>query len=250
MGVFRAALLNEVEKLTKKKKALLALILSFAVIVIGQLLVVGVRSGFGIRGAGSVEFPILVLSVVINTILPLFTALVAIDCFSGEFSNHIMRFTLTRPVSRFKIFSAKVTAIALFILANLLLLLAFSTIAGFLFNANSATAASFAKTIVTYLVSIFPLLVIALGIVLLTNLLKSGTTVFFVSILAFIVLKAAGLLFPQFSSLLITTHLDWYHLWLANSFPLAKIVRGFLLMLGYGIIFFTAGYYLFDKKEF
>ncbi len=250
MAVFQAALLNELEKLSKKKKALLALILSLAVIVIGQLLVVGVRSGFGIRGAGSVEFPILVLSVVINTILPLFTALVAIDCFSGEFSNNIMRVTLTRPVSRFKIFSAKVCAIALFILANLILLLVFSSLAGFLFNANSASLASFLKTIITYLVSLFPLLVLALGIVLLANIFKSGTSVFFVSILVFIVFKGTGILFPQFSSLLLTSHLDWYHLWLSDSFPLAKIARGFFLLLGYAIIFFTAGYYLFDNKEF
>lgn len=250
MAVFQAALLNELEKLSKKKKALLALILSFAVIVIGQLVVVGVRTGFGIRGVGSVEFPVLVLSVVVNSILPLFTALVAIDCFSGEFSNNVMRVALTRPISRFKLFSAKISAIVLFILVNLLLLLTFSTIAGFLFNANSASFASLAKTIVTYLVSLFPLTVLALGIVLLTMILKSGSTVFFVSILGFIVLKAAGVIFPDFSSLLVTSHLDWYHLWLADSFPLDRIIRGFMLMLGYAIIFFTAGYYLFDKKEF
>lgn len=250
MAVFLAALRNELEKLTKKKKALVALILSFAVIVIGQILVVGVRSGFGIRGVGSVEFPVLVLSVVINTVLPLFTALVAIDCFSGEFSNNIIRFTLTRPISRIKVFSAKVSAIAVFIFANLILLLFFSSIAGFLFNANSASAASFLKTILTYLVSLFPLLVLGLGIVFLANFLKSGTTVFFASILAFIFFKAIGLFFPQFSSLLITTHLDWYHLWLADSIPVYKIVRSLLLMLGYAIIFFTAGYYLFDNKEF
>ncbi|MGI6450599.1 MAG: ABC transporter permease [Desulfitobacteriia bacterium] len=250
MAAFRAALINELEKLSKKKKALLALILSLAVIVIGQLLVVGVRSGLGIRGAGSVEFPVLVLSVVINTILPLFTALVAIDCFSGEFAHNLMRITLTRPVSRFKVFAAKVSAIALFILANLLLLLLFSSLAGFLFNTNSASFGALGKTILIYLVSLFPLLVLALGIILLANVLKSGTTVFFVSILAFLILKAAGIFFPQYASLLVTSQLDWYHLWLSTSFPLAKILRAFLLMLGYAIIFFTAGYYLFDKKEF
>lgn len=250
MAVFRAALINELEKLTKKKKALLALILSLAVIVIGQIVVIGVRSGFGIRGAGSLEFPVLVLSVVNNTVLPLFTTLVAIDCFSGEFTNNIMRFTLTRPVSRLKIFSAKVTAIALFILANLLLLLLLSSIAGFLFNTNSASFASFAQTILTYLVSLFPLLILALGIVLLANILKNGTSVFFVSILLFLASIGAEILLPQFSSLLLTSHLDWYHLWLSDTLPWDKILRSFLLMLGYGIIFFTAGYYLFDKKEF
>jgi len=47
-----------------------------------------------------------------------------------------------------------------------------------------------------------------------------------------------------------TTQLDWYNLFLVNSFPLGKIVRQFLIMLGSGIMLFTAGFYLFDKKEF
>lgn len=129
MAVFQAALLNELEKLYKKKKALVAVLLSLAVIVVGQLVIVGVRSGFGLRGTGSVEFPMLVLSVVVNTILPLFTALVAIDSFSGEYSQNSMRITLTRPISRFKVFTAKITAITLFILGTLLLILVFSMLA-------------------------------------------------------------------------------------------------------------------------
>ncbi len=250
MAAFQAALINEIEKLYKKKKALVAILLSLAVIVIGQLAIVGVRSGFGLRGAGSVEFPMLVLSVVVNTILPLFTALVAIDSFSGEFSQNSMRITLTRPVSRFKVFSAKISAIVLFILATLLLLLIFSMVAGFIFNTNSATLDSVARTVFSYILSLLPMVVLALGIVLLANFFKSGTSVFFVSILVFIVLKVLGVLFSQYSSLFITTQLDWYNLFLVNSFPVWKIIRQFLIMLGSGIMLFTAGFYLFDKKEF
>jgi Uncharacterized protein conserved in bacteria len=250
MAVFQAALVNEIEKLYKKKKALAAVLLSFGVIVIGQLIIVGVRNGFGLRGAGSVEFPMLVLSVAVNTILPLFTALVAIDSFSGEFSHNSMRIMLTRPVSRFKIYTAKIAAIVLFILATLLLLLIFSILIGYIFNTNSATWDSLLRTVFSYIVSLFPMVVLALGIVLFANLFKSGISVFFVSILAFIILKVLGLIFSQYSSLFLTTQLDWYNLFLVNSFPLGKIVRQFMIMLGSGIMLFTAGFYLFDKKEF
>jgi len=250
MAVFQAALVNELERLYKKKKAFVAILLSLAVIVIGELVIVGLRSGFGLRGAGSVEFPMLVLSVVVNTILPLFTALVAIDSFSGEFSHNSMRITLTRPVSRFKIFTAKVTSIVLFILATLLLLLIFSMSAGLIFNTNSGTLSSLVMTVFSYIVSLLPMVVLALGIVLLANLFKSGISVFFISILAFIVLKVLGVVFSQYSSLFMTTQLDWYNLFLVNSFPLGKIIRQLLIMLGSGIMLFTAGFYLFDKKEF
>ncbi|UWG97962.1 ABC transporter permease [Dehalobacter sp. DCM] len=250
MAAFKAALINEIEKLCKKKKALAIVIISLAVIVIGQLVVVGVRNGFGVRGTGSLEFPVLVLSVVVNTILPLFTALIAIDCFSGEFSHNLMRVTLTRPVSRLKIYSAKMTAIAVFILANLLILMVLSMLAGFLFNANSASLASFGRTALAYVISLFPLLTLALGVVLLANIFKSGTSVFFIAIIAFLAIKAFGIFFSQYSSLLITSQLDWYSLWLSHSISLSKIGRDIGLMLGYALMFFTAGFYLFDKKEF
>ncbi|MDO0824555.1 ABC transporter permease [Desulfosporosinus nitroreducens] len=250
MAVFQAALLNELEKLYKKKKVLVAILLSLAVIVIGQLVIVGVRSGFGLRGTGSVEFPMLVLSVVVNTILPLFTALVAIDSFSGEFTQNSMRITLTRPVSRFKIYTAKITSIVLFILGALLLLLVFSLLAGFIFNTNSATLDSLGRTVFSYFVSLLPLTVLALAIALLANIFKSGIAVFFVSILTFLALKVLGVLFSQYSSLFLTTQLDWYNLFLVNSFPVLKILRQFLIMLGSGIMLFTAGFYIFDKKEF
>lgn len=250
MAVFQAALINEIEKLYKKKKVLVAVLLSLAVIVIGQLAIVGVRSGFGLRGVGSVEFPMLVLSVVVNTILPLFTALVVIDSFSGEFSQNTMRIMLTRPVSRFKVYLAKITAITLFILGALFLFLIFSMLAGFIFNTNSATLDSLARTIFSYIVSLLPLIVLALAIVLLANVFKSGIAVFFVSILIFLAFKVLGIIFSQYSSLLLTTQLDWYNLFLVNSFPLGKIIRQFLIMLGSGMMLFTAGFYIFDKKEF
>ncbi len=161
-----------------------------------------------------------------------------------------MRVTLTRPVSRFKIFSAKISAITIFVFANLLFLFILSTLAGFLFNANSASVAYFSKTVLSYVVSLFPLVVLALGIALLTNILKNPTSVFFISILLFLAMKAFGVLFSQYSSFLITSQLDWYNLWLSYAFPLDKIIRRLLIMVGYAIMFFTAGYYLFDRKEF
>lgn len=250
MAVFKITLINELEKLYKKKKVLVAIILSLVVIIIGQLGILGVRTGYGIRGAGNAEFSILVLSIVVNTILPLFTALVAIDSFSGEFSHNTMKLTLTHPVSRFKVFAAKIMSISLFILAILFLLLVLSLMTGFLFNTNSASFADVLKTIVAFGVSIFPQIVLALGIVLIANLFKSGVSVFFISVLVFLGSQVIGLVFSQYGNLFLTNYLDWYTLWLSQNFPFLKIIRQFLLMIGYAIMLFTAGFYFFDKKEF
>jgi ABC-2 type transport system permease protein len=250
MGGFKATLINELERLGKKKKGVVAVVLSLIIIIVGQFMLVGLRMSFGLRGAGSGEFPILVLSVVVNSILPLFTALVAIDSFSGEFSQNTMKISLTRPVTRLKFFTAKLTAVMIFVIANLLLVMVFSTIVGILFNTNSFTLQGMLRIIVSYLVTAIPMLVLALVIITLSNVLRGGTSVFFLSILIFIAFKALGIVFSRYSGLFFTSMLDWYNLWLMNTLPLTKILREFLLMCSYVIILFTGSYYLFDKKDF
>lgn len=250
MVEFKAALINEIEKLYKKKKILVSVIISLVFIVIGQLSIIGLRSGFGLRGVSSMEFPMLVLSVVVNSILPLFTALVAIDSFSGEFSSNTMKIAITRPVTRLKFFTAKLAAIMLFILSNLLFVMIFSVIAGSIFNSNSFTLKSISGIIISYIVTLIPMMVLAIIIVFLTNLIRSGIGVFFLSILIFIIFKALEIVFSQYSGLLFTSMFNWYNLWIMDSIPIFKVFRQFMMMCSYSIIFFTGGYYLFDKKDF
>ncbi|MBU5268937.1 ABC transporter permease [Clostridium cochlearium] len=250
MEGFKAAVINEVEKLYKKKKILVAAIVSLIFIVIGQFTVMGVRSGFGIRGTSSMEFPILVLSVVLKSILPLFTALVTIDSFSGEFSQNTMKITITRPISRLKFFTAKIVAIMLFVIANLLFVMIFSIIIGIIFNSNSFTFIGILRIFLCYVVSILPMMILALIIIVFCNILKSGTGVFFLSVLLFIAFKAMEVIFSRYSGIFFTSMLNWYNLWIISNLPFIKILRQFMMMCGYGIVLFTLGYYLFDKKEF
>jgi len=42
---------------------------------------------------------------------------------------------------------------------------------------------------------------------------------------------------------------DWYVLWNVDIIPLDKLIREFLIMAGYAIMFYTAGYYMFDKRD-
>jgi ABC-2 type transport system permease protein len=250
MAGFKTALTNEIEKLYKKKKLLVAVVISLIVIIIGQFIVIGVRSGFGLRGASSMDFPILVLSVIVNSILPLFTALITIDSFSGEFSQNTMKISLTRPVTRLKFFSAKLVAIMFYILFNLYFVMILSLVAGFVFNSNSFTIKGIINILVSYTVSLLPMTILALIIVILANLIRSGTAVFFASILVFITFKVLEVVLSRYSGMFFTSMMDWYNLWIMSSFPVLKIIRKLMMILSYGILLFTTGYYLFDKKDF
>lgn len=249
MAGFKAAFINELEKLYKKKKVIVAASVSLIFIILGQLSVSVLRSGFGVRGVSSMEYPLLVLSVVVNTILPLFTALVTIDSFSGEFSHNTMKITITRPVTRLKFFTAKICAIIIFVLLNLVFVMVFSTLVGMLFNTNSISIQGLMNILISYIVTLVPMTALILTIVLFTNILKSGISVFFVTILLFIIFKGFGILFPSYSSLFFTGTLDWYRLWITTNVSFFKIFRQFIMMCSYDILLFTGAYYLFDKKD-
>jgi ABC-2 type transport system permease protein len=250
MAEFKASLINEIEKLYKRKKVLVAVIISLIFIILGQLSMVVLRNGFGIRGVSSMEFPILVLAVVVNTILPLFTALVTIESFSGEFSQNTMKIAITRPISRLKFYASKLTAIMLFILANLLFVMIFSMLAGVLFNSNSFTLQSFIRVVISYIVTLMPMIILSIIIAFFTNVIKSGIGVFFLSIFVFVTFKGLGIILSRYSGIFITSMMNWYTLFIMETIPSFQIFLKFMMMLSYGIIFFTAGYYLFDKKEF
>lgn len=249
MQSFKATFINEIEKMYHKKKVIVAALLSLLVIIVGQILVSGVRMQLGLRTVGGSEFPILVLSVLINTVLPLFTALLAIDLFAGEFSHNTMKLTLLRPVSRFKIFLSKIAAIAAFLLTTLLMVLILSTISGAIFNSSGFSAVLMAKVALSYILTLFPFIAFALVVIFLANIFKSGSAVLFLSIILFALFKVLELLFPAYSSILITSTFSWYKLWIMETVSILKILRQFLIMAGYGIMFFTAGFYLFEKRD-
>ncbi|TYQ14935.1 UNVERIFIED_CONTAM: ABC-2 type transport system permease protein [Acetivibrio alkalicellulosi] len=249
MEMFKGAFINEIDKMYRRKKVVVVVIISFLAIIIGQLFVFGLRSGWGLRTVSGFEFPGMVLSAFIETLLPLFATLIAIDIFSVEFNQNTLKILLVRPVSRLKLFTAKISAIGVFIMGILLLVMMLSILSGLLFNPESFTFLGLYRTVISYLVTFIPVMVFALIVVFLCNFVKSGTTVFFITIIMYIAFRGIGIVFPKYSSLFVTSMFNWYNLWIADKIHFLKLAREFLIMIGCAIMFFTAGFYLFDKKD-
>lgn len=249
MEGFKATYINEVERMLKRKKAVLTLVLSLVLIIGGQLVFSALRNGLNLRMVNSTEFSLSVLSVLATIILPLFSALLSIDIFAGEFSQNTMKLTIYRPVSRLEIFSAKIAAVLTFVLANLVFVMVLSTLIGLVFNPADFSISGISKILLSYFVTILPVLVLVLFIVLLSNIIKNGTAVFFLSILIYFALQVMGIIFSNYSGIFIITQLTWYSRFIYDTVAWASILRQFLILTGYGIIFFTVGFYIFDKKD-
>ena len=246
MGILRAVYINEITKISKKKKLIVSMIFSVLFVIGAAIVVYSLNNFAGIRVTGSSEFSIMVLTVSIYSILPLFTAFICIDMFAGEFFDNTIKFTLTGPASRIKIFLGKILTIATFIAGNLFFVMILSTIASLFINRNIP---NLFKTSISYIMAFIPVFIFALVVVLISNLAKGTTSAFMFSIFIFLVFNGLNLAFPQTGSFLFTSAFDWYRLILGSYINFSKIFRVFLILLGYCIMLIAAGYYLFEKRD-
>lgn len=246
MSTLKAAYINELYKISKKKKITVASILSTLSVIVAAIIVYSVNNLAGIRVTGSSEFSNLVLTVLSYTLIPLFTAFVCIDMFSGEFVDNTAKFTLTCPASRLKVFLAKIFAVASFIMANLIFVMVISFSASFFIN---GTTISIFNVLTAYVATFLPLFIFALVVIVISNLAKGNTSAFMLSVLVFLVFIGLEIAFPYFKSFLFTSSFGWYRLFLGSYINYSKILRVFLILSGYGIMLFGIGFYLFDKKD-
>jgi ABC-2 type transport system permease protein len=240
------AYVNELYKMSKKKKPAVAVVLSAGAVIIAALTVYGINSLAGIRITGSSELSILVLSVLNYTLVPLFAAFAAIDAVSGEFADGTVKMTLTTPASRLCVYAAKALAIGTFIVVNLMIIMLLSLAASFF--VNSGTPNLF-RIFLAYLMSALPVFIFALSVMLIGSITRGTTSTFMFSILLFLVFLGLGVAYPGAKSFFFTSAFDWYRLFLGSFINYGKILRVFLILAGYGIMLFGGGYYLFDKRD-
>lgn len=246
MEILKVVYINEIFKISKKKKITAALIFSVLSVIVAAIVVYSLNNFAGIRVTGSSEFSIMVLTILSYTLFPLFTTFICIDMFAGEFADHTIKFTLAGPASRLKVFVGKVLAIATFLIGNLVFVMFLSVVASLFINRNMP---NLLNVLMSYIMAFMPIFIFALVVVLISNITRGTTSAFMFSIFAFLVFNGLDLVFPQIKSFLFTSTFDWYRLILGSYINFSKILRIFLILLGYGIMLIAAGYYLFEKKD-
>ena len=112
-----------------------------------------------------------------------------------------------------------------------------------------ATSLGIGKVILAYLAEFFPLAVFALLVIFVANALRSTAAAFLISLVCYLVLLGLSVTFSQYQSFFIVSFFDWYTLFLGSYLNLYKILRVLLIFFGCGIMFFAAGYYLYDRRD-
>lgn len=253
MRTFFACFSGEFKKLCLKKKYIVLSIIGAAICVLFTLisLLAGRLVGrlINMNDIGSVvqNLPMTILPLFAQVIIPLVAAMAVCDLFASEYHDLSVKAQLIRPVTRFKIYMAKTGAV--FVMCAIMSVVAFvvsaicNTVA--VHSVEGLTYAFFA-----YLVDLIPLIIIIGLAALINQCTKSSTSAMFLCIIIYVLIKACGIFIPILDSLMFTGYMQWHKLWMGIPLPPMTLIAKCVLLLGYGITFFSGGYCMFLKREF
>ena len=249
MQPFVANLKNELFKLSRRKKYIVFLILG-ALVCVGSALRVlaadlildeALPRELLVGGLTGENLLFLLL-----LFLPLIALMGCCDLFAGEQADHTLRFSLMRPVGKGKLFFSKAAAVFLLCLFDLVALLAVSAAAQLIMGGGSKGVA---RSVASGLLDLVPLAVLILFFCLVNQLVKGSGLAVLVCLAVYVALVVVGTYVPAAGGLLFTGYLRWHNLWVGVTLPFKAMLTRIGILAGYGLVFGSCGYLLFDRKE-
>ena len=151
-----------------------------------------------------------------------------------------------RPVGKGKLFFSKAAAVFLLCLFDLVALLAVSAAAQLIMGGGSKGVA---RSVASGLLDLVPLAVLILFFCLINQLVKGSGLAVLVCLAVYVALVVVGTYVPAAGGLLFTGYLRWHNLWVGVTLPFKAMLTRIGILAGYGLVFGSCGYLLFDRKE-
>lgn len=245
MNMIYAGVRNEFAKLLHltKYKVLLVLLGLFC---IGAGLAGHLAKGF--IGLSLSNTSIAVLPVITGVLLPLIISLAVADLFTAEQESGSIKALITRPVSRINIFTSKILTVVLYVIIALMLCLVISLVWSVLIN--GASFMTVIEAIISYAVSILPMVPYVLFAVMISQLCKNSSSTVMLTIFGYITVTGLGILLSGISPMVFTSYSGWYKLFIGAAMPITHILNATALLIAYSLIFYAAGTWAFEKREY
>lgn len=194
------------------------------------------------------NYPYTVLSMLGYFFAPIAIFMLASDLISGEIAGGEIRLLLTKPVSRASVLFAKVSSIAVYVGILYISQLMLSGIISMVFAGFAAI--SIPTAFMAYIVGYLPMLAMIAMSVGIASMLKSGTSCFGYSLLAYIGFNVLGLVFSGLSPAIFTSYLGLGSMVIGSAIPVASLLMGLVVLAGYSLTFLSLGGMRFAEREF
>ncbi|WP_342430358.1 ABC transporter permease subunit [Neobacillus sp. FSL H8-0543] len=244
MNTIQANSYNELQKLLAKKVTKLFLFVAVALPVLTKLLV---NKLFIIdwMALPAENINLTLLDLFVSLLLPLFIFIAATDLFTGEGERGTL--FQVRPISRIELFLSKLLSIGGLVLVQLLLVWLFMLISSALFD-KTFDFVAIASSLGAYLVSWVPLMVIVALAVLIALVINSSVLAISGMIVLYLAMVFIPYMVPNILYMLPTAYLDWYMHWLGDV-SFRWIIQTVTYLCSAVVLFLSAGYYMFNRKE-
>jgi ABC-2 type transport system permease protein len=244
MNTIQANSLNEIQKLLARKITKLFLIAAVLIPVLTKLLLTNLFiADWMALPTENINFTM--LDVFVTILLPLFIFMSATDLFTGE--NERGTLFQVRPISRIELFISKTSAIAMLTLTILLLLWLSATISSVMFDKAFDFSQIF-SSLGAFIVSWFPIIVITALAVMMAQMVNSSTLAISSMIILYLIMMLIPYILPSTLYLVPSTYLDWYMQWLGDV-SIRWMLQTVTYLCSSFALFFSAGYYMFNRKE-
>lgn len=244
MNTIKANSLNEIQKLLTKKSTKLFLLAAVLIPVLTKLLVNNLFfTDWMALPTENINFTLLDLFVTI--FIPLFIFISATDLFTGEGERGTL--LQVRPISRMELFLSKVIAISIFNLIVLLLEWLAVMISSAVFD-RAFNLITILSSLGAFIVSWLPLIALTAFAIMLALLVHSSVLAISSMIVLYLIMMFIPYVFPSSLYLLPSTYLDWYMHWLSDV-SLRWILQTVTYLCSSFALFFSVGYYMFNRKE-
>jgi ABC-2 type transport system permease protein len=244
---FKAGLINELSLMIYRKKVVMYFIFSALLPILLALSLHALQPYLGLV-AVSGSFPIQMLDIYSAVWIPLFIITIAGDLFPNEIASRTLKLALLRPNTRLQVFFTKVTALGIGIGA-LLLVLGVITLICNLFAGSPASISEWINIIKAYMASFISMLALLAMFVFVAQFFKSASGFMVFSIVLYAAAKIAPFFVKSISAFSPFSYTDWHMLWLSNTVSAGRLMTSSLFLASSCILFFTLGYYIFDRKE-
>lgn len=249
MSSLYANSINETQKIFQRKKTVIFLTMTGIIPAGAAALIVFSQNALGIFAVNSASFPILMLGLFSSILLPLFIFSTAADLFSGELNDKTLKLTLTRPITRFKVFLSKNLSLGVYIIISLGLLFVISVISGLFFEGGGLATPNLFQNIVAYIAALVPLFFLGVTAVFLAQFFKNSGAALTTCIIVYLAGKAVPFLSPILTRINPFSYTNWHIMWIGSSVSTGRLFNIFLIFLSCTMILFALGFYLFDRKD-
>jgi ABC-2 type transport system permease protein len=244
MNTIKANTFNEIQKLLTKKVTKLFLLSTILVPVLTKLLVNHLfLTDWMALPTENINFTLLDLFITI--LIPLFIFIAATDLFTGEGERGTL--FQVRPISRIELFLTKVIAISVLCLFILLLEWLAVMFSSAVFD-KAFDIADIPSSFGAFIVSWFPIIVLTAFAVMLALFVHSSVLAISGMIVLYLFMMFIPYVLPGSLYLLPSTYLDWYMQWLSDV-SFRWIIQTVTYLCSSFALFFSIGYYMFNRKE-